>query len=190
MNVETPIRSPSGPPRGAFVALGLIVAFVGFMAWGLSDTSRTQPVSGRAPDFVLTLFDGYDGGLGKSTVALSELRGQVVVLNFWASWCVPCEQEAPDLEATWRAYRDRGVVFLGIDWTDNQADALDYLKRFNITYANGPDLGSKISQPLYRIQGVPETFIVDQDGDVRFFKPSPVTQQELAAEIEKLLKGQ
>ena len=180
----------SGPPKGAFVALGLVVVFVGFIAWGLSDTGRTQPVGGPAPDFTLTLFEGHDGGLGQSTVSLSDLRGKIVLLNFWASWCVPCEEEAPDLEAAWREYKDRGVVFLGVDWTDNEADALDYLKRFDITYANGPDLGSKISQPLYRIQGVPETFIIDQDGNVVFFKPSPVTREELAAEFEKLLADQ
>ena len=180
----------SGPPKAAFVALGLIVVFVGFIAWGLSDTNRTQPVSGPAPDFTLTFFEGHDGGFGQPSVSLSDLRGKIVLLNFWASWCVPCEEEAPDLEAAWREYKDRGVVFLGVDWTDNEADALDYLKRFDITYANGPDLGSKISQPLYRIQGVPETFIIDQDGNVVFFKPSPVTREELAAEFEKLLADQ
>lgn len=180
----------SGPPKGAFVALGLVVVFVGFIAWGLSDTNRTQPVSGLAPDFTLTFFEGYDGGLGQPSVSLSDLRGNVVLINFWASWCVPCEEEAPDLEAAWREYKDRGVVFLGVDWTDNEADALDYLKRFDITYANGPDLGSKISQPLYRIQGVPETFIVDQEGNVVFFKPSPITRAELAAEFDKLLADQ
>jgi cytochrome c biogenesis protein CcmG/thiol:disulfide interchange protein DsbE len=179
----------AGPPRAAFVALGVIVVFVGFVAWGLSDANKTQPVEGPAPNFTLTLFDGYDGGLGKPAVTLSELRGQVVLINFWASWCVPCEEEAPDLEAAWRAYRDRGVVFIGVDWADNQGDALAYLKRFDITYANGPDLGTKIG-PLYSITGVPETFIVDQAGEVVFFKPSPVTQAELAAQFEKLLAGQ
>jgi len=184
------IQKPSGPPKAAYLTLGLIVVFVAFIAWGLSDANRTQPFEGEAPDFALTLFDGYDGGLGTSSVALSDLRGKVVLLNFWASWCVPCEEEAPELEAAWRRYKDRGVVFIGIDWTDNEADALNYLKRFDISYPNGPDLGSKISQPLYRIQGVPETFIIDQKGDVVFFRPLPITQQELAVEFEKLLAGQ
>jgi len=183
-----PPKSP-GPPRAAFIILAVIVVFVGFIAWGLSDASATQPVSGPAPNFTLTLFDGYDGGLGASSVTLSDLRGQVVLINFWASWCIPCEEEAADLEAAWRAYKDRGVVFIGVDWTDNEADALNYLKRFDITYANGPDLGSRIA-PRYRIQGVPETFIIDRSGNVAFFKASPVTQQELAVEFEKLLAGQ
>ncbi|HLF25624.1 MAG TPA: TlpA disulfide reductase family protein [Anaerolineae bacterium] len=179
----------SSPPKAAFGVLALIIAFVGFIAWGLSESNRTQPVSGPAPDFMLSLFDGYDGGLGKSPVALSELRGKVVLINFWASWCVPCEEEAPDLEAAWREYKDRGVVFIGVDWTDNHADALTYLQRFGITYANGPDLETKIG-PKYHITGVPETFIVDQQGEIVFFQPSPVEQQALAVEFEKLLAGQ
>jgi cytochrome c biogenesis protein CcmG/thiol:disulfide interchange protein DsbE len=198
MTEITAIETRSGPPKAAYLLLGLIVLFVIFIAWGLSDRNATQPVNGQAPDFTLYLYEGYDGGISTPSltssnaisVTLSDLRGKVVLLNFWASWCVPCEEEAPDLEAAWRQYKDRGVVFIGVDWTDNQADALDYLKRFDITYANGPDLGSRISQPLYRIQGVPETFIIDQEGNIVFFKPLPVTQQELAVEFEKLLAGQ
>jgi cytochrome c biogenesis protein CcmG/thiol:disulfide interchange protein DsbE len=189
MSETVSLSEKSGPPKAALLALGVIVAFVAFVAWGLSERNRPRPLSGPAPDFNLTLFDGYDGGLATSQVTLSELRGQVVLINFWASWCVPCEDEAPDLEATWRAYKDRDVVFLGVDWTDNHDDARAYLRRFDITYANGPDIGTKIG-PLYKITGVPETFIVDQNGDVVFFKESPVTQQELSAEIEKLLAGQ
>lgn len=179
--------TPSGPPRGAIVTIGVIAAFVIFVAWGLSERNAPQPISGPAPDFTLELFDGYDAGLGASSIQLSDLRGKVVVINFWASWCIPCEEEAPALEATWRAYRDRGdVVFLGVDWTDNYDDALAFLRRFNITYANGPDIGTKVG-PKYRISGVPETFIVDQSGNVAFFKPLPLTQAELSAVLDRLL---
>jgi cytochrome c biogenesis protein CcmG/thiol:disulfide interchange protein DsbE len=186
MNGNPAEAKTSGPPRAAYLVLLAIVVFVVFIAWGLSEANRAQPISGPAPDFTLSLFEGYDGGLGRSEVTLSELRGRVVVINFWASWCVPCEEEAPDLEATWRAYRDRGVVFLGVDWTDNHDDALAYLKRFDISYPNGPDIGTKIG-PRYSITGVPETFIVDPNGDVAFFKPLPVTQPELSAELDRLL---
>ena len=190
MSETTPPQASSGPPKAAYVALGAIVAFVGFVAWGLSERNIAQPTSGPAPDFTLPLFEGYDGGLGVSSVTLSELRGRVVVINFWASWCVPCEEEAPELEAAWRAYQDRGVVFLGVDWVDNHDDALAYLERFGISYANGPDLGTKIG-PKYRITGVPETFIVDRNGNIAFFKPQPITTaQELSAELERLLAGQ
>ena len=188
MNDSQPAQKPSAPPKTAYAILGVVVVFIGFVAWGLSARNAAQPINGPAPDFTLKLFAGYDGGLGKPAVKLSELRGKVVLINFWASWCIPCEQEAPELEATYRAYKDRGVVFLGIDWADNEADALNYLKRFGITYANGPDLGTKLG-PKYHISGVPETFLVDQTGNVTFFKASPITQPELSAEIEKLLAG-
>ncbi|MGH2593462.1 MAG: TlpA family protein disulfide reductase [Anaerolineae bacterium] len=187
MSETSSVQAPSGPPKVAYLVLAVIVAFVAFITWGLSERNRTQPLSGPAPDFSLTLFDGYGAGLGLSSVRLSELRGRVVLINFWASWCVPCEEEAPDLEATWRAYKERGVVFLGVDWTDNYDDALAYLKRFNITYANGPDIGTKIG-PKYRITGVPETFIVDRNGNIAFFKPLPITSsQELATELDRIL---
>ncbi len=189
MSEVTPQPERSGPPKAVYIVLAAIIAFVGFIACGLLDRGTAQPMSGPAPGFSLTLFDGYDGGLGTSPVTLPGLLGRVVVLNFWASWCVPCEQEAPDLEATWRAYKDRGVVFLGVDWVDNHDDALAYLARFDITYANGPDIGTKIG-PRYRITGVPETFIIDRAGNVVFFKASPITRQELAVQIEKLIAGQ
>lgn len=186
MNETTPTQSKQGPPRTAFIILGIVVLFFAFLVWGLSDANLVQPISGEAPDFGLTLFDGHDGGLGTTNITLSELRGRVVLINFWASWCVPCEQEAPDLEATWRAFKDRDVVFLGVDWADNEADALDYLARFNITYANGADLGTRVG-PKYRITGVPETFIVDRNGNVVFFTATPVTFEELSRELEKAL---
>ncbi len=186
MSETTAVQASSGPPKAAYVVLSAIVAFVAFVAWGLVNRNAAQPTSGPAPDFTLTLFEGYDGGLGTPSVTLSDLRGRVVLINFWASWCIPCEQEAPHLEAAWRQFKDRGVVFIGVDWVDNQADAVAYLKRFDITYANGPDIGTKIG-PLYRITGVPETFIVDRNGNIAFFKVSPVTQDELAAVLERLL---
>ena len=111
----------------------------------------------------------------------------MVLINFWASWCIPCREEAPELEAAYRQFEDRGVVFLGIDWVDIETDALNYLKSFNITYANGPDIGTKIG-PLYHITGVPETYIVDQEGNIQFYKISPVKRAELAAVFERLLK--
>lgn len=171
--------------KAPLIMLAVVVCFFGFLVWGLSDANRVQPIKGEAPDFELALFDGHDGGLGVSRLNLSDLRGKVVLINFWASWCVPCEEEAPDLQAAWQAYQDRDVVFLGIDYNDIRADALNYLNRFNITYANGADAG-KI-YPLYRITGVPETFIVDRNGDVTFFRAEPITFELIAGELEKAL---
>lgn len=176
-------------PRSAvrrYLIFGVVVVFIGFLAWGLFTRNQTQPTSGPAPDFTLTLYDGYYGNVGQPSIKLSDLRGKVVLINFWASWCIPCADEAADLEAAYRQYKDQGVVFLGVDWLDNEADARNYLSKFNITFANGPDLQTKIG-PLYRISGVPETYIIDKQGNVRFTKISPVSVAELAAQFEKLL---
>jgi len=134
---------------------------------------------GLAPDFELTTFEGQK-------ILLSDLRGQAVVINFWASWCVPCREEAPILEATWREYRDKGVVFIGVDYLDPENDARGYIKEFGITYPNGPDLGTRISQ-AYRIQGVPETFFIDRQGKIQDLFIGPLNQPELRRRIESLL---
>jgi cytochrome c biogenesis protein CcmG/thiol:disulfide interchange protein DsbE len=140
-------------------------------------------VGSPAPDFTLTTFDGRP-------ITLSDLRGKVVLVNFWASWCKPCEQEAADLESAWRFYAPRGdVVFLGVDWTDTEKNALAYLERFDITYPNGPDLGTRISQ-AYRTTGVPETYIIDKDGVLAFYKLSPfLSLDEIKRAIDPLLEN-
>jgi len=159
-----------------WVVVGLVLIF---LALGLINAFASQPTSGKAPDFTLTTFDGEQ-------YTLSELRGRVVVINFWASWCGPCEEEAPDLQAAWEAYRDEGVMFLGVDYVDSEEKALAYIERFGITYPNGPDLGTRIAN-LYNIKGVPETFIVNPEGEIVFFAMRPLTYGELSAEIEKAL---
>ena len=115
MNETSSVQARPGPPRAALLVLGAVVVFVGFVAWGLFNRNAAQPTGGTAPDFTPSLFEGYGGGLGTSSIRLSDLRGRVVLINFWASWRIPCEQEAPHLEATWRQFKDRGVVFIGVD---------------------------------------------------------------------------
>ncbi len=145
----------------------LVIGLLGFFAIGLRARGESQPGTGPAPDFSLSTFDGR-------TITLAGLRGQVVVVNFWASWCAPCRDEAAFLEKTWRAYKDRGVVFVGVDYVDSEAPALAYLKEFNITYPNGPDIGTEISQ-RYRIKGVPETYFIGRDGNLYGNSLGPIT---------------
>jgi cytochrome c biogenesis protein CcmG/thiol:disulfide interchange protein DsbE len=135
----------------------------------------------KPPSFTLTTFDGQE-------ITPADMAGKVVLVNFWASWCKPCEQEAADLEAAWKYYQPRGdVLFLGIAWTDTEPASLAYLKKFGITYPNGPDLGTSISQ-AYRTTGVPETYIIDKNGKLASLKLSPYTSlAEIKAAIDPLL---
>ncbi|MCC7209080.1 MAG: TlpA family protein disulfide reductase [Anaerolineae bacterium] len=159
---------------GAIVVMGIIVGI------GLSRQGMTQPTSGPAPDFTLDTFDG-------PPITLSDLRGKVVVLNFWAGWCGPCRDEAPDLQAAWERYQPSGeVVFLGVAWSDMERSARDFLTQFGITYPTGLDVGTRISEQ-YRITGIPETFFIDRDGDVRYFVMRPMDEAEIIERVDSLL---
>lgn len=130
----------------------------------------------KLPDISLTLFSGYEFE-GKPEVKLSDFAGKIVVLNFWASWCKPCEQEAADLQEAFEFYEGE-VIFLGVDYVDTESEARTYLKKFQITYPNGPDLRTELSQ-LFRITGVPETYFIDQEGILYYIKVGPfVTVEE------------
>jgi len=149
------------------VIWGALILFLVFIGLGLIRTQRGPASEGeKAPDFTLTTFDG-------ESYKLADYHGKVVVLNFWASWCKPCELEAAELEAAWQHYKDRNdVIFLGVDYVDTEPEAMAYLHKFNITFPNGPDTGTQISQ-AYRIRGVPETYIIDQKGIVVFTIKGP-----------------
>ena len=164
---------------GRWAAVLLVVGLIALLGWGVVKAANGPRDSGMAPDFSLTGFDGR-------TATLSQLRGQVVIINFWASWCPPCREEAAYLEQTWRKYQGQGVLFIGVDWVDTEKEALAYIDEFEITYLNGPDLGTRIAQD-YRIQGVPETFFVDKNGQLRGVHIGPLSPPELEERIEELL---
>jgi cytochrome c biogenesis protein CcmG, thiol:disulfide interchange protein DsbE len=185
--VETQENNPPAaaarrPRWGRIIAWTGLFALLILVFFGLLRAQKGQfDVGERAPDFKLTTFDGQ-------TYNLADLRGKVVVMNLWASWCKPCEQEAADLEAAWRHYQPDGeVVFLGVAWTDTDKKSLEYLEKFDITYPNGPDLGTRIAQ-AYRITGVPETYIIDRDGILRYVKFSPfLSVNEIIAAVDPVL---
>jgi len=169
-------------PRLRFVVAGVsIVLMMGLLfllGWGLRHTNAAQPDAGMAPGFSLTSFDG-------ETLVLEELRGKVVIINFWASWCIPCRTEADELEAMSRKYRD-DVVFIGVDYADTEKGALKFIDEYGLTYFNGPDLGTRISAD-YRIRGVPETFYVAKNGELQGLKIGPLSPGELEFKILELL---
>jgi cytochrome c biogenesis protein CcmG, thiol:disulfide interchange protein DsbE len=173
------------PPKAGRKNIGIIVTFavlltlLGLLAWGLQKAQAGPRESGMAPDFTLTGFDGQ-------SITLSQFRGQVVIINFWASWCLPCRQEAAYLEQTWRKYKDQGVVFIGIDYVDTEKEALAYIEEFDITYINGPDIKLRIAD-VYKIKGIPETFYIARNGEIRGMHIGPLQYPQLDEKIEELL---
>jgi cytochrome c biogenesis protein CcmG, thiol:disulfide interchange protein DsbE len=174
---------------GRGMSIGALLAWVGVLtllvitAFGLL-RSREEPFSigQTTPAFVLTTFDGEQ-------INSRDLSGKVLVINFWSSWCKPCEEEAPDLEDAWQYYQPRGdVLFLGIGYVDTRPEALSYINRFGITYPNGPDQGQRISNS-FRIRGVPETYIIDGNGVLANAKIGPFRNlAEIKSMVEPLLE--
>jgi cytochrome c biogenesis protein CcmG/thiol:disulfide interchange protein DsbE len=177
------------PPRRRTVwlvlILGFLVALIVLLAVGLQPRTSTLLQGKPAPAFDLTAFNGeFDGRRFSS----ADMRGQIVVLNMWASWCVECEKEAAVLEQGWLDYRNRGVWFIGVDYLDTDTAGMEYLKRFNITYPNGPDIRSRIYQD-YRSTGVPETFFIDRNGIVQHVQIGPIGKAQLYGLLDRLLQG-
>ncbi|NIP38401.1 MAG: redoxin domain-containing protein [Candidatus Dadabacteria bacterium] len=99
------------------------------------------------------------------TVKLDDFKGKPVIINFWASWCAPCREEMPFLQKTWSKYRDKGLIFIGIDVLDDTSAAKEFLDSFNIDYLNLSDSKGKTSNQ-YGVIALPATFFIDKDGNI------------------------
>jgi cytochrome c biogenesis protein CcmG, thiol:disulfide interchange protein DsbE len=185
MTETTLTTEQRGVPRWVQIMIWIVlVGLLALMALGLQKAQKPMAEVGkRIPDLSFQFFNGYEYE-GTSQISLSDLRGKAVVINVWASWCKPCEQEAPELQKFWATYQDRGVVLIGVDYVDTPSGAMTYLKKFRITFPNAPDLQSAISSTLNRNMGVPETYFIDRDGVLQYVQVGPFTSIE---EIQKIL---
>jgi cytochrome c biogenesis protein CcmG, thiol:disulfide interchange protein DsbE len=189
-------NSPGLPRRGAPLWVQILV-WAGLMGLlvllGLGLFRAQHPIisiGSTVPDFTMSFFNDYQYQQQNQT-SLTALHGKVVVVNFWASWCVTCADEAPDMEAAWLYYQTGGqVVFLGVDYTDVDSKAIEFLSRFEITYPNGPDLGTRITPIFNRNIAMPETYIIDQQGILRYKQIGPFQSLvEIRSAIDPLLGG-
>lgn len=186
MPVETSEEKEGGIRWTTIILWGALLTLLALLGWALLRANATRPEAGQpAPDFDLEFFNGYEWQ-GLPIANLSDMRGNVVVLNFWASWCVECRLEADLIENYSRQYQDDGVIFLGVAYSDVEPNAIEYLREFNITYPNGPDLGTDISD-TYEITGVPETFFIGKDGVIGHVQIGPLNERTMDSVIQRLL---
>ena len=151
---------------GQAIALAGVAALLGLLVWKVAfdreggvaaDLGRGKLVN--APAFTLDRLDR------EGRLSLADLRGKAVVVNFWASWCIPCRDEAPVLQQTYERYRDQGLVVLGVDFNDFRQDARRFIDRFDLTYPVVFD-GKGSTAGRWGLRGVPETFFVDRSGAI------------------------
>jgi cytochrome c biogenesis protein CcmG/thiol:disulfide interchange protein DsbE len=168
----------------ALVVGAAVLALLALLIWGLGKRSAgtvgNAPIQARAaPEFRLPLFDG-------GVFTFAEARGKPMLINFWASWCLPCEDEAPALERAFRTYRGR-VVFLGVDVQDTEANGRAFVDKFGVSYPNGRDASGEIAVE-YGMSGVPETYFVDRDGRLVRKWQGPLDDARLRAYLDELLQ--
>ena len=156
---------------------------LGLLAYGFRVNPRDIPTPLIDRPAALFTLASYDG----APMSLEAHRGHVVVVNFWASWCHPaCYEEAPVLERNWRAYRDRGVVILGVDIQDKPEAGKKFVDDFSLTFPNGLDPSGKVSVD-YGVYGVPETFFVDTRGRIRAKHVGAMTDEAFRHQVDRLL---
>lgn len=177
---------------GAVVAaLIILLLVVGLMNRGTGTTIDDALETGArppAPDLTLPVLVSGPGlpPVGKDA-SLSDLKGKVVLLNLWASWCGPCREEAPVLEDIWQRYKGRGVTVLGIDIQDLSSDARAFIKEYGLTYPSLRD-GSDDSKSSLEATGVPETFLIDRQGRIALHIAGPVSSEsQLTGPINQVL---
>ena len=193
MAEETP---PAPGAGGRRVPVGALLWFIPVLALllviGYQSVRKQQPESitaglarGQRPPAPAFSLPRFDGG----TLALTSLRGQYVLVNFWASWCIPCRDEAPLLERASREYRDRGLVVVGVNIQDLEPEARKFIAQFKISYPNVRDRDGRVSR-AYGTTGVPESFFIDREGRVvRKFPGAAVEWRIWQEAIEGLMAG-
>jgi cytochrome c biogenesis protein CcmG/thiol:disulfide interchange protein DsbE len=161
---------------GQALAVALVAGLLALLIWKVAQGSQKQAKIGKvAPDFTLGRLDRA------GTLQLSSLRGKVVVVNFWASWCHPCREEAPALEAASKQFRDKAVV-VGVDVRDASGAARSFLRKYDLTYPAVHD-NRDLTWPKYGLTGLPETFFLDRRGHVVQHVISQVSAADIRAGI-------
>lgn len=168
----------AGSKLAVLVIIIIILIIMGYAIFGKREAVTSSPLVGKqAPDFTLKQFDGEE-------IKLSDLRGKTVLVNFWASWCMPCRQEARALEESWEKYKDKDVVFIGVNVWDEQSSAISYMDKYGGPYPHGTDPAEEI-QVEYGIGGVPETYFISPSGVIIDKYNGPLTERIIDYYLQK-----
>jgi cytochrome c biogenesis protein CcmG, thiol:disulfide interchange protein DsbE len=168
----------------SLVNVGLLtVILVALLTPARNGSQANDPLIGHpAPNFTLAALNPGSQGL----ISLSDFKGKAVVLNVWSSTCAPCSEEAPLLKQQWQQVRDRGVVFLGIDFQDSQSGAQKFLQQYAVTYPNVSDMTGKTTLD-YDVVGMPETLFINRQGIVISRVIGQLTPQALQSNLQAIL---
>ncbi len=150
----------------AILGLVIILALIGIRL--LQNDASPVMIGEKPKEFSLTTYSG-------EVIQMADLGGKVVVVNFWASWCTTCVEEAVLLEEAWQHYQavqPGRVIFLGIAYMDTEPASRAFLEQHGVSYPNGPDLRGEISR-IYQVNSVPETFVLDTERNLRYLKIGP-----------------
>lgn len=176
---------------GVGVAAVIVLLVVGLLNRGVGDRIDDALADGERPEApsvsLPLLVDHPDLGPEGTEVTLEQFQGQPVIVNFWASWCVPCRTEAPVLEGIWDDYKDGGVVVLGVDTQDLTDNAREFIDEVGMTYPSVRD-GTDGTERDFEVTGVPETFVVDRDGLIALHFRGPVENPaQITTALEQVL---
>ena len=170
-------------PRVLQISTFLLIAFfIGILGLSIigkkNNNNPVSPLIGKQfPDYEIQLFNG-------NKLSISNLKGNVILINFWASWCSPCKEEFPALEASWLKHKDKQVVFLGINVLDERNHAKQYLQTYKSNYPNGVDSDGSIAVDL-GVAGVPETFFINEKGIIIDKYVGPLSEEIIDYYINK-----
>ena len=167
---------------GQALAVAAVAGLLALLVWKLAHGSGKKAAVGKpAPNFTLRRIDE------PGTLQLASLRGKVVVLNFWASWCFPCKQEAPALAAAAKRWKGH-VVVLGVDVNDFAGDARRFARKYGLDYPLVHD-NHNVTSPAYGLTGLPETFFLDRSGKVVEHVPGEVRATDIRDGVDRALRS-